>query len=655
MKKLTQNKLYLYLTILVLIVAILAIILGTIFGGKKQISRTSTVIEITFHSKHGKEIAKKKFKLDRKIDVTFSNQELELENDEEFLGWSAKQNDSAYISELKAKKEYTKLYPVFKKNTKNSLVNYKVVHFLEKLGKESQLNNTYVRIEEVVQDQKVEDGANYSDYANLDKTLYEKDTAHPGNKLTAELKAGDNSVEVRQYYKLKEVEVKFKKTDGIDTLSYETQKVKKTRSITLPDYTLKDTHNFIGWAQTQDGAVQIEFIAPKDVDFLELYARTDYQDREITYTIKKENADGTFAETTETKSGKIASTHTVQYLNPNSKVWQKPTYSAEKLTISADKTQNKVTITLVRKVFYITFEVKDHPGTFEKERKIRYGAKIGMIDASHFNEIGLRITKIELDGVLKTKNEIENFVVTENYLITIYVEEAARLFGKYPQTKVDNPAGIQLEKDDQRELKFNSKGTDYTLNFTRHYYKDKYGNRYEMYNGSYFKFEDVEFLKIPKQKTWFTKKIIDFTPFNIFIQNHTENGKPEHSIFKAMFEDIGKLLGGEVHMPTYDTGDFQVKPALDNNLQSQLVKDPTDYAKAVLNQFSKNQPYYRGADLSAYASAAQSPYYDSSNQQRWWLGTQHVFSFPSAKFVHSIGSLGFRNVHFVYGVVVCIR
>lgn len=73
MKKITQNKLYLYLSILVLIVAILAIILGTIFGVKKQISRASTVIEITFHSKHGKEIAKKRFKLDRKIDVTFSN------------------------------------------------------------------------------------------------------------------------------------------------------------------------------------------------------------------------------------------------------------------------------------------------------------------------------------------------------------------------------------------------------------------------------------------------------------------------------------------------------------------------------------------------------------------------------------------------------
>ncbi len=287
MKKITQNKLYLYLSILVLIVAILAIILGTIFGVRKQISQASTVIEITFHTKHGKEIAKKKFKLDRRIDVTFSNQELELEKDEEFLGWSTKQNDNAFISELKAKKEYTKLYPVFKKKTQNQLVNYKIVHYLEKQGKESELDNTYDKIVEIKSNQKVEDGANYSDYADLDKSLYEKDTMHLDNKLTAELKHGNNDVEVRQYYKLKEITVNFKKSEGISALTFETLKVKKTRIVTLPKYTLKDTHNFLGWTQTPNGAVQTEFVASKDIETLELHAKTEYQDREILYHIKK--------------------------------------------------------------------------------------------------------------------------------------------------------------------------------------------------------------------------------------------------------------------------------------------------------------------------------------------------------------------------------
>ena len=312
MKKNYSKQTYLYLSILVLIVAVLAIILGTIFGVKKQINQASTVIEITFHSKHGKEIAKKRFKLDRKIDVTFSNQELGLEKDEEFLGWSAKQNDNAFIYELRAKKEYTKLYPVFKKSTQNQLVNYKIVHYLEKTGKDNSLNGQYERIEEIKTDQKVEDGATYRDYAALDSNLYEKDTTHSENKLTAQLNAGNNSVEVCQYYKLKEITVNFKKSEGVSSLTFETLKVKKTRSISLPGYSLKDTHNFIGWAKTKDGAVQSEFVAAKDIESLELYVRTEYQDREITYTVKKENADGTFAERNISKTGKIASTHTVE-------------------------------------------------------------------------------------------------------------------------------------------------------------------------------------------------------------------------------------------------------------------------------------------------------------------------------------------------------
>ena len=125
-------------------------------------------------------------------------------------------------------------------------VTYKVVHYLEKTGKDNSLNDQYERIEEIKTDQKVENGATYQDYSGLDHQLYEKDTIYPKNKLNAPLKAGDNSVEVCQYYKLKEVEVKFKKTDGVLTFSYETLKVKKTRSVTLPTYTLKNTHNFTG-------------------------------------------------------------------------------------------------------------------------------------------------------------------------------------------------------------------------------------------------------------------------------------------------------------------------------------------------------------------------------------------------------------------------
>ncbi len=101
MKKISQNKVYFYLSIIVTIIAILAIILGTIYGVKKRNSKISQNIEITFHSKTGKEIAKRKFKLNEKINVSFSNDELELAKNEEFIGWTNSLTGTL-ISDLKA-------------------------------------------------------------------------------------------------------------------------------------------------------------------------------------------------------------------------------------------------------------------------------------------------------------------------------------------------------------------------------------------------------------------------------------------------------------------------------------------------------------------------------------------------------------------------
>ena len=536
-------------------------------------------------------------------------------------------------------------------------VTYKIVHYLEKTGKDSALNGQYEGIEEVKTDQKVEDGAHYQDYAQLDSQLYEKHTTHPQNKLTAKLTAGDNTVEVCQYYKLKEVEVKFKKTEGIASFTYDTLKVKKTRSVALPRCTLKNTHNFIGWALSENGQTQSEFVVEKTTSSLEILAKTDFQNRDITYTIKKEKVDGNFEDPiVETKSGKIGSVHTVAYLNPDDSTYQSPVYDKSSLTVNADANQNKVTVTLKRKVYEVTFEVKGHSSSIAK-RTIRHGAAIGAIDESQFAAQSLGIRKAELDGKEKTKKEIENYLVQKNHKVTLHIDKLTKKFGAYPQTKVDNPAGIKPISDEIHELKFNSKAKDYSMLFTRSYWQDTDGNKYEKYNGEYFKFEDVEFVKIPKLNTWFTEKIIDFSPFNIYYNNYSDNAKPEHSIFKALVEDIGKVLGGEVYMPTYDNGDFSVKPALDANLHSQLKKESTDYAKTILGSYlGEYVGNYRGVDLSTFVeSSHRMPYYHSNFHQYWWLGTQYPDSEPYAHSITFYGRLDWHEVYHVFGVVVCIR
>ena len=337
-------------------------------------------------------------------------------------------------------------------------------------------------------------------------------------------------------------------------------------------------------------------------------------------------------------------------------MYQDPEFSVANLTVNADENQNKVTITIKRKVYDVTFEVKGHSSTIAK-RTIIHGATIGQIDESQFVASGLGIRKAELDGIEKTKKEIENFLVQKTHKVTLHIGIPTKKFGKYPQTKVDNPAGIQHLNDEVHELKFNSKAKDYTMQFTRSYWQDSTGNKYEKYNNQYFKIEPVDFVKIPKQNTWYTQKIIDFSPFNIFYSGYLDNAKPEHSIFKAMVDDIGKVLDGEVHMPTYDSGDFQVKPALDASLQPQLKKESTDYAKAILGNYSgQNVGNYRGVDLNPYVESGHlTPFYNSRYHQFWCLGTQYPNSDPFVSFIYYNGSLSWDRVYFVLGIVVCIR
>ena len=533
-------------------------------------------------------------------------------------------------------------------------VNYKIVHMLEKQGESSALNGQYDRIEEVQQDQKVEDGATYRDYAALDSNLYEKDAAHPDNLLNSQLTVGDNTTEVRQYYKLKETTVNFRKTAGIQSFdSAETISVKKTRKIDLPNYNLKANYEFTGWSYTENGPAQTIFIARGDN--IDIYANTKILQTTIKYTILTQRADGGYDTTYETKNALIGSVHTASYANPNSSIYQDPRFNPTQFTVSANENENQVTVTIDRNVYTVTFEVIGHSGTI-LNRVIRHGAKIGAIDESQFAADDLGIRKAELDGQEKDKAEIENFVVQKNHKVTLHIGIPTKKFGKYPQTKVDNPAGIYHLKDENHSLNFNSKGKDYTMQFTRSYWQDSTGNKYEKYNGMYFKIEPVYFVKIPKQNTWFTEKIIDFSPFNINYPLFPDNAKPERSIFKAMVEDIGKVLGGNVYMPTYDSGDFSVKPASEAGLKSQLRKESTDYAKAVLNQYSEYSYFYRGFNFSPFGeSGSESFYYNRDNHQVWTLGTQFSPYITQVYGVGYEGRIGWDFVGKVFGVVVCIR
>lgn len=111
-------------------------------------------------------------------------------------------------------------------------------------------------------------------------------------------------------------------------------------------------------------------------------------------------------------------------------------------------------------------------------------------------------------------------------------------------------------------------------------------------------------------------------------------------------------------MPTYHDGDFSVKPILDtSNSHSKLTHESTDYAKAILNQYSNDQPYYRGADMNAYPNVVNLLYYNNQYRSFWWLGSQLSNRNPVVFNIDDTGYLNnyFGNVNTVFGVVVCIR
>ena len=388
------------------------------------------------------------------------------------------------------------------------------------------------------------------------------------------------------------------------------------------------------------------------------------QESEITYLVKKENADGSIEETKIIKKAIIGTTHTVDFKNPDETIYKNPEFSQTTITVNAQADENKVTISLKRKVHTVEFEVKRHAAKIPPRTK-RHGATIGEIDETPFLADDLAIVKVELEGKVLTKQELEKTLVNKPLKVTLYIGEPVKKIGKYPQTKVDNPEGIEHLKDEERELKFNSKAKDYTLKFTRSFWKDSAGNKYEKYDGQYFKFEDVEFVRIPNKKTWFTKHIIDFTFYNIFYYQYPDNAKPERSVYSALVKDIAKFLGVETFSVTFDDGEFGIKSALDANYSNpKLIKTPTDYARAIHGGRDGHFDSYRGVSMTPFIEPnGFTPYYNELCQQCWWLEGQWVnanpqafvyrfTTYPDGTYEHFLNS---TDVEDMLGVSVCIK
>lgn len=560
--------------------------------------------------------------------------------------------EKAYNTDLKIK-------PVF---TKTALeAEYTVMHLLEKQGESSALDNTFEEIKEVKKDT-VSKTVQYSEYSDLDKTKYEKDTTHTDNLLSAQLNKSGNPLVLKQYYRLKTTKVNFIGNGSVDITGPKSKLVKQTRAVEYPSVKPKIGYTFLGWSDSVSGAVQTKHVV--GVTELNLYTQVEIQSRKITYIIKSQNQYGQYTISYQTQQQKIGETHTVSF-DYNKTIYFDPIFTRTTFQVSADETENTVTITLKRLYFTVSFTVINSL-VAPPARGVYYGAKVGAIDTDSLYKD--RILKFYINNVEKTKDEVENYIVYKRVRIEIVVSVPKYL---YPQTKVDlAQTDILREETKPQSFEFMSDGKTYKFNYTRTYvFRKNSADKYEKFNGKYFKLEEVEFIQIPGATGFYSKKIIDYTPFNIYKKDVKENSKYENSIFKGLFENISKIFGTtNLHPLTFDKNDkvFGVNDVARNEPEK-LRKESTDYAAEILMSEIKQPKVFRYTALRAqdissfkpadYDSERWMPYYAPGHLGSWWLATQQGDTDPKAylvyrKNINNKMDWSYFPVYNVYGVVV---
>ena len=539
-------------------------------------------------------------------------------------------------------------------------VNYKIVHYLEKRGPDNANNGQYERIEEIKKDQYVYKGATYSEYKGQHKWMYQADTTNPNNRLTAKLTADNHDTEVVQYYRLKEVDVYFYKGTGVEKLDYERSKVKMTRKVVLPGYTLTDGYEYLGWNKRGYQEVKEEYII-ESTSYLELELKTTPKTVKITYTILSENIDGkTFAETKIYKTGKVGTMHYNSY-EPDKAIYYIQNCTKDRFYISANENENEVVFTLKRhhrRVYFYFHDVPSPSYSFQEQHFYIHGQKIGEIDDTRFKNQGYEIIRYKIADNIKTKEEIENYIVEKEFNIDFIVDLPSKFMYKYPQNSAYVHGIAKHYKDDYREIKFKANGKDYTTNVKRPLYKDDDGNIYELFRGYYYKFEDVQFVKIPSTNFWTTRDIIDFAPGNLHHDSYSRT-EVQHTLLNAWVKDIGKIMGTEAFLPTYDdTGEFSLKAAFDSHQYwKYFSKKPTEYARKMIEYkiyYKFNSWHDHDFTFASENGKAVGFYSSNYTHQYWWFGNMTNNSNSMLRIDDRI-NVSRQYLYQIAGVVVCVR
>ena len=504
-------------------------------------------------------------------------------------------------------------------------VNYQVTYFLEKQGESSSLNNTYQEVTKTYTAPAFSQ-VHLEPYQDLDLIKYDADTVDGRNKLHAQLTHENNTVVLKKYYQLKRYQISFTANDptfGNIPIAPDYQKVTRKVNSSTYHFYANEGYKFIGISLDGNENNLIDsFIMPaNDVTITAIFKLNK---KAIIYNIRLENADGTFTTQTKTYYAKVGSVHNTTFENPDTNIYEKWEADKNSLVVSESQVQNLVLIKVTRKKFKVTFNVLNSDVTIQ-ERTRRYGEQIGEI--KHYSLRQIDILLFKLDDVKKTKQEVETHEVKSNLIVEIKILND-RKANHYPQTEVAlSQSSIWKEQEyPSLELVLVFNGEVLRTSYTRKVVFDKNEEQYEVIAGKYYKYEPIEFVQIPGNTGYFTKKIIDAVPFSLYQPD--KNVEFEGSIFMEQIKNI-KYISWMRNLSAPLVSFSDNPTCLDNalkdpQLRPQLRKEPTDYARAIFRQHTGISKFWRGIDFTAlphgYAQNDLSylPIYEQSEMMSYW-------------------------------------
>ena len=477
---------------------------------------------------------------------------------------------------------------------------------------------------------------------------------------------GSTVFQIRYGRKLFEVnfEVNFNNSTfpGIASQTPETQRIKfeaKVQKPTDPEITASGKkYRFVHWQEKSlmngvySKQAPFDFSKPitKNITlvayFEELFS--------ISYQIELEKPNGEFEEKTETKSWFHAGdVHTVNYKNPDERVYSEVIYDKNSLTVSPDNSQNKVKITVKRKVHAVTFQVLGANLTLPK-KLVRHEDRIWEIDVTDIYREGYYIQNIQKDARNYSLAHLQSEFVTKDLTVVFHLAKDIAGKGKYPQSLVyPDPSKLTLMENSIRRTEYKIGTKTHKITFNRYFYRDQNGNKYEKFDGNFYKFEDVEFIKIPSKKTNYTKKIIDFAPYTFILDSKNKKITFENTFLSSLTADIALVLGFEVSIPSYqDSEKYSVKPALDLNNFDTLKKTATDYATAVYvsSEYRQHEDYI---DTQLPYGVKRIDKILDSGSQTWWLTSQVDGEDSQSYYIDKSGMLSQKRQNYLFGLVVC--